>query len=61
VKIDQNSLQYFEQLSAKSLAQNSVCLVMTVVTEVVVKGCSTVLIGLLTTNKADNYATMAAV
>jgi len=61
VKTDQNYELYFERLFARSSAQNSVCLVMTTVAEIVVKGCSCVFIKLLTTGKRDSYVTMAAV
>jgi len=49
VKNDRNSERYFERLSARSSAQNSVRLA---ATEIVVKGCSCVL-GLPTTGKSD--------
>jgi len=45
VKTDQNYERYFEEHSAGSPAQNSVCLAMTAVTETVVKSCSCVLLG----------------
>jgi len=34
---------------------------MTAVAEIILKGCSRVLTGLLTTDKPDSYVTMAAV
>jgi len=47
--------QHFERLSAGSSAQNYVHLAMTAAAEIVVEGCSCVLLGLLTTDKPDSY------
>ena len=47
-------------LTAQSSVQNSVCFTITAVAIIVVKGCSRVLLGLLSTSKPDRYVTMAA-
>ena len=52
---DQDSERHFERLSAGSSAQNYVHLAMTAAAEIVVEGCSRVLLGLLTTDKPDSY------
>jgi len=60
VKIGPNSEQYFYWLSAQSLAQNFVHPVVTAVGEIIGES-SRVLLRLLTSDKPDNYATVAAV
>jgi len=57
VKNGRYSVRYFEQLSV----QNSVCRAMIAVAEIIAKGGSRVLLGLLTTGKPVSYVAMAAV
>jgi len=61
VKNGRYSVRYFEQLSVQSSVQNSVCRAMIAVAEIIAKGGSRVLLGLLTTGKPVSYVAMAAV
>jgi len=56
-KNESNYERYFERLSAESSVQNSFRVAAATVEEIVVKRCSRVLLGLLTTGKSDSYVT----